>query len=104
MEINTNVIFKDESLKTEFDRLIEAAQPYIDMAKRIAEHSDVIEHEFTEEEIERIDAHVENLNESFEGEISESSWFYLRKEKEFVTWVNGDTGFNFTTFTYDEIS
>lgn len=99
-----DVIFVDESLKTEFDRFLEAAQPYMEMAQKIANHKDVMEHDFDEEEIEKIDEHVATLNESFEGDISESGWFYLREEEEFVNWVTGDTGFNFTTFTYDEIS
>lgn len=103
MEIKKDIVFVDGSLKEEFDRFLEAAQPYIEMAKKIAEHKDVMEHDFDAEEIEKIDQYAESLNEAFTGDISESGWFYLREEEEFVNWVTGDTGFNFTTFTYDDI-
>lgn len=103
MNLNINTQFKDPSLKEEFDRFVEAAEPFITMANKIATHSNLKEHDFTENEIDAIETYAAEQNDAFEGDISESGWFYLREEEEVVIWVTGDTGFNFQNVSIDEI-
>lgn len=103
LEVDTEIEFTDPSLKEEFNRFLEAANPYLEMVKKIAAHSEVKEHDFTENEIDAIETYAAEQNDAFEGDISESGWFYLREEEEVVIWVTGDTGFNFQNVSIDEI-
>lgn len=103
LEVDPEIEFKDLNLKEEFDRFLEAANPYLEMAKKIAAHSDLKEHDFSDDEIDTIETYASEQNDVFEGDISESGWFYLREEEEIVIWVSGDTGFNFQTVSLDEI-
>lgn len=95
--------FVDGSLLENYEMMLESVPAENEIFDKILENKDFEPKEFTEEEGEAIETHVEMLNDSYEGDIDQSSWFYLPKHEEIVTWLNGDTGFNFTCFDITEV-